>query len=122
MTSSFLIKGGYDAFRKQIVNISLKKTNNWKQGVVIVNNKELYRLQSNKTNYLELIKINNLYTLTTNGGFIYENTYPFIYDIELTYNKEVNDYSKNNFYNCYNNNIIKYSDIPIISNNFRQLN
>ena len=60
MNNSFLIKCGYDAWRKQIVNINLKQNNLWKTGSIILNNKiHYYRLNPMMNTRLEMIKIEN---------------------------------------------------------------
>ena len=33
---SFVIRGGYDTFRKQVLNVTLKHSDKWSQGLVMV--------------------------------------------------------------------------------------
>ena len=84
MNTPFLIKCGYDAWQKQIVNINLKQNNLWKTGSIILNNKtHYYRLNPMMNTRLEMIKNENSYLLTVNGGIIYEQNKPFVYDTQL---------------------------------------
>ena len=123
MNTSFLIKCGHDGFRKQIVNINLKQSKLWKTGSTILNNTpHYYKLNPMINTKLEMIKYNNSYLLTVNGGIIYENKKPFIYDTELIFNnnKETN-FSEKNIYTCFDYEFIKMNELKEI-NNFRTLN
>jgi len=116
MNTSHLIKCGYDMFRNQIVNITLKQSNLWKTGFIILNNNiHFYRLNPLIETKLEIIKINNSFLLMANSGIIYENSKPFLYDTELIVekNKSIN--------NCFDYEFIKISEIKEL-NNFRCLN
>ena len=60
---SYIIRGGYDILRKQVLNISLKPTNKykWLQGIVSVNeNKYVSHLPPLNENNLEIVKYNNM--------------------------------------------------------------
>lgn len=123
MNTSFLIKCGHDGFRKQFVNINLKQSKLWKTGSIRLNNRtHYYNLNPMINTKLEMIKYNNSYLLTVNGGIIYENKKPFIYDTELIFNnnKETN-FSEKNIYTCFDYEFIKMNDLEEI-NNFRTLN
>jgi len=123
MNTSFLIKCGYDAWRKQIVNINLKQNNLWKTGSIILNNKtHYYRLNPMMNTRLEMIKNENSYLLTVNGGIIYEQNKPFVYDTELIFhNDDRTNFSEKNIYTCFDYEYIKMNEIKEI-NNFRDLN
>jgi hypothetical protein len=81
---SFLINGGYNAIRKQILNICLKPTTIWSHGIVFVNkNMVACTLNPMNENKLEIVNYNNTATLLLNNTIIYENSKLFTYNIEL---------------------------------------
>lgn len=123
MNTSFLIKCGHDGFRKQIVNINLKQSKLWKTGSIILNNTHhYYKLNPMINTKLEMIKYNNSYLLTVNGGIIYENKNPFFYDTELIFhNDKETNFSEKNIYTCFDYEFIKMNKLKEI-NNFRTLN
>ena len=54
---SFLIKGGYDVFRKQILNVSLKRADVWTHGHIMVRqHKYVGQLSPQKENTIELVR------------------------------------------------------------------
>lgn len=112
---SFILKGGYDAMYRHIVNISLRKTNIWKNGRVSIHGIK-YNIDSNKENRIEIIKYNDMNTLMLNNAIIYENRRPFVYDIDLQYNfEEQHNFSKKNLYNYIDFNIVNYNTMENIS-------
>jgi len=123
MNNSFLIKGGYDTFRKQVININLKQSKLWKTGSIILNtNTYYYRLNPTINTKLEMIKLNNSYLLTVNGGIIYENKNPFFYNTELIFhNDKETNFSEKNISTCFHYEFIKMNELKEI-NNFRTLN
>ena len=123
MNTSFLIKCGHDGFRKQIVNINLKQSKLWKTGSIILNtNTYYYRLNPTINTKLEMIKLNNSYLLTVNGGIIYENKNPFFYNTELIFhNDKETNFSEKNISTCFHYEFIKMNELKEI-NNFRTLN
>ena len=82
---SFLIKGGYNAFQKTILNISLKKSHLWQQGLITTESKKpICKLNSFMDNQLELVRYNNeMHALLVNNMIVYEKKYLFMYDVEL---------------------------------------
>ena len=104
---SFNIKGGFDILRNQIVNIVLQKNNIWNFGMIIYNKQQLFNINSNKENKIELIKYNTKYALVINDMIIYENENLFMYDINLHINENENE---NNIYKKIIYNVINYND------------
>lgn len=102
---SFIVKGGYDAFYRNIINVTLKKTNLWNTGLVMVNGIK-FKINSSRDNLIEIIKYDDTNTLMVNNGIIYDNRKLFMYDIELIYNINSPDFSKHNFYNYINFNMV----------------
>ena len=124
MNTSFLVKCGYDGVRNQFVNIHLKQNNLWKTGSIILNNSRThyYRLNPMINTKLEMIKYNNNYLLTVNGGIIYENRKPFIYDTVLIFhNDNETDFFEKNIYTYFDYEFIKMNELKE-NNNFRTLN
>ena len=81
---SFIIRGGYDIFRKQVLNIALKPTNKWCQGLVsIKENKYVSHMTSLNENNLEMVKYNQMHALLLNDTIIYEDEKIFSYKLEL---------------------------------------
>ena len=81
---SFLIKGGYDAFRKQVVNISLRRTDKWINGLLMVQ-KNMYvgSLLPVNENHIEIVKYGDTNVLLLNDNIVYENKKLFSYKLEL---------------------------------------
>jgi len=81
---SFIIRGGYDIFRKQVLNISLKPTNKWVQGVVMIKDYNyVSHLGPLHVNNLEMVKYNQMHALLLNDNIIYEDEKLFNYKLEL---------------------------------------
>ena len=100
---SFIIRAGYDIYRKQVLNISLKHSDKWSQGLVTVKQNlfvsQIIPLNENK---LEMVKYNDNHALLLNDNIIYEDKKLFSYKIELQGLKEVdvNDPKLYDFLNC----------------------
>lgn len=93
---SFIIRGGYDVFRKQVLNLSLKPTDKWSQGLVMVKkNMFVYNLVPRYDNSLEMVKYNNVHALLLNNTIIYEDKKLFTYKIELQGFNELLIYDSN---------------------------
>lgn len=112
----FIIKGGFDILRNQIVNIVLQKNNIWNFGMIIYNEQQLFNINSNEENKIELIKYNTNHALVINDMIIYENEKKFMYDINLHINinetkYNENKYNENNIYNKIIYDLNKYNDI-----------
>ena len=107
---SFTIKGGFDIFRNQIVNIVLQKNNIWNFGMIMYNKKKIFNINSNQENKIELIKYNTKHALVINDMIIYENEKLFMYDINLYINDNDNKFNDNNIYKKIIYNVINYND------------
>lgn len=120
--ASFFIKAGYDGWRKQILNVSLEKTQIWESGSIFLsNNYHFWKIRSDVKNQVEIIKNNNNYALVLNNMIVYENPKIFDYDIKLLYTNKVTDFSSKNLYDYLDYNFVNAKDIYTI-NNLRQLN
>lgn len=96
---SFIIKGGVDLVRNQIINVLLKKTNMWTFGSVLYNNQHLCNITAKQDNKLEIIRYNSSkHSLVLNDMIIYENEKLFVYDIDLQLAVKENNYSEANIY------------------------
>lgn len=116
---SFTIKGGFDIFRNQIVNIVLQKNNIWNFGMIMYNKKKIFNINSNQENKIELIKYNTKHALVINDMIIYENEKLFMYDINL----HINDNDNENINVNVNENIYKKIIYNVINyNDFRDFN
>ena len=100
---SFVIRGGYDTFRKQVLNVTLKHSDKWSQGLVMVkHNMFLSQIMPLNENKLELVKYHGNNVLLLNDNIIYENKKLFSYKIELNGLKEfdLNDPHLYDFLEC----------------------
>ena len=83
---SFLIKGGYDVFRKQILNVSLKRADVWTHGHIMVrHHKYVGELSPQKENTIELVRYDDMHALVLNNAIIYEDKKLFTYKLDLFY-------------------------------------
>jgi hypothetical protein len=81
---SFLVKGGYDAIRKQVVNISLRRTDKWARGLIFVqDNRYVGGLNPVNENNIEVVKFDDRHALLLNNAIIYEDKKLFNYKLEL---------------------------------------
>ena len=69
---SFIIKCGYDAFYRNIINVKLKQTNLWSKGSVMVNGIK-FNIDSSRDNLVEIVKYDDTNTLLVNNAIIYDN-------------------------------------------------
>ena len=99
---SFIIKGGYDAFRKQVLNISLKRTDKWTSGTLLVKkNIFVYNLVPRYDNEIELVKYNDNHALLLNNTIIYEDKKLFTYKLNFSgEGLQVNDPNLYDFMDC----------------------
>jgi hypothetical protein len=97
-----MIKGGYDAFRKQVLNISLKRTNKWTTGTLLVKKDILvYNLVPRYDNEIELVKYNDIHALLLNNTIIYEDKKLFTYKVNFSgVDLQVNDPNLYDFVDC----------------------
>ena len=116
---SFIIKGGYDILRKQILNVSLKPTTIWHHGIVYVNRGMVAgTLSPLKENKLEIVNYNNTSTLLLNNSIIYENDKLFDYKIDLSVKDESaiwNDNSMDKYVIFQYNEVKKYNTERILN-------
>lgn len=110
---SFILRGGYDAFCRSIINISLKNTNVWNRGAISVNGVKC-NIDSSRDNTIEMVKYDDMNTLLVNNAIIYENRKLFTYDVNLNMNINSGDFSKNNLYNYIDFQVVNYNDIERI--------
>jgi len=111
---SFILKGGYDAFSRHIINVSLRKTTIWNKGAVMVNGTK-FNIDSSRDNLIEMVKYDDTNTLMVNNAIIYENRKLFVYDIDLNYNiKQSHDFREQNIYNYIDLSVINYNEIQNI--------
>lgn len=83
---SLIIKGGYNVFRKNALNVILKPTSVWASGFIFgPKNCVIGELSPQNENRLELVKYNddNGILLLHNNTIIYEQTKLFNYKIDL---------------------------------------
>ncbi len=100
---SFILRGGYDSIRKQVLNISLKRTDKWLQGLVMVSpNMFVSTIIPYNENKIEIVRCNNTHALLLNENIIYENEKLFTYKIELDGFREldINDRNLYDFLDC----------------------
>ena len=108
---SFLIKGGYDILRKQILNISLKPTTVWTNGILMVNeNMYISSLTPNNKNKIEIVKYNNMNVLLLNDSIIYEDKQLFPFNLELYAQYEPYN-NNNNLYDFMEYHYVDYNAI-----------
>jgi hypothetical protein len=95
---TFLVKGGFNAFRNHIINIALHPTNYWETGTINILEKN-FMINSHITNIIKQIKYtNNMgYALLLNNDVIYESSELCTYDISLNFSEE-NNYMNTNMY------------------------
>lgn len=118
---SFIIKGGYDVFRKQILNVSLKPTDKWTQGLLFVkHNRFVYNLVPRYDNKLEMVKYNDIHALLLNNTIIYENKKLFTYKLDLQ-SEVVPDLNDPNLYDFLDYKYLNYNELKWL-NTRRTLN
>ena len=103
---SFIFKGGYDIFRKQVLNISLKRTDKWTAGSLFVNQGLFVcKIVPQNENTIELVKYDNRHALLLNNNIIYEDKKLFSYNVELegmvSNDQNPNDFMDCNYMECY---------------------
>jgi hypothetical protein len=114
---SVFIKGGYYAVSKQLLNITLRPTTLWHNGIILTNkNKVISTLNPQNENKLELIKYNDISVLLLNNSIIYENKFLFNYNLDLSLTDDDFIFNKDRFRSCVNYQFIKCVNYEI--NNF----
>jgi hypothetical protein len=82
---SMFIKGGYYAISKKVLNITLRPTTIWYNGIILTSkNKVISTLNPENENKLELINYNDTAVLLLNNSIIYENNKLFYYNLDLS--------------------------------------
>jgi len=108
---SFIIRGGYDIFRKQVLNLTLRRTDKWAQGLIMIRqNKFVCGLVPLNENKLEIIRFNDMHALLLNDTIIYEDKKIFGYKIELETSREP-DLTDKNLYNFVECNYVDYQQL-----------
>jgi len=106
------IRGGYYAVKKQILNIKLKPTNLWHEGLILTNNNMVItRLNPRKEHNIELVNYKNTALLLLNNSIIYENDKLFNYNIDLYFTDDDFIFNKNRFDKCISYQYIDLTDI-----------
>ena len=112
---SFLVKGGYDAIRKQVVNISLRRTDKWARGLIFVRtNRYIGSLDPVNENNIELVKFDDIHALLLNNAIIYEDKKLFGYKLELQCETEP-DLNDKKLYDFLDYNYLTYNEMKKIS-------
>jgi hypothetical protein len=106
---AFIIKGGYDALRKQVLNISLKRSEKWTRGLIFVpQNMYVGGLQSHRENTIEIVKYDDMHALLLNDNIIYEDKKVFTYKMELEVFRDL-DVNDPNLYDFLESKYVDYS-------------
>lgn len=113
---SFIIKGGYDFLTKKIINVSLKRTTIWHNGIVMLkNNMFVCSLYPQNENKFEIVNYNNKHTLLLNNTIVYESPKLFTYDIDLKVDIDAYIKSGKNIHSCIDCAYINYGDLKKIN-------
>lgn len=100
---SVFIKGGYYAISKKLLNITLKPTTLWHNGVILTHkNKVISTLNPENENKLELVNYNDTAVLLLNNSIIYENKKLFNYNLDLSLIDDDFLFNKDKFNSCIN--------------------
>lgn len=98
---SIFIKGGYYAVSKQLLNITLKPTTQWHNGIILTNkNKVLSTLNPQNENKLVLVNYKDTAVLLLNNYIIYENKKLFNYNLNLSLTDDDFIFNKDRFGRC----------------------
>ena len=107
---SVFINCGYYAVSKQILNIILKPTILWHNGIILTNeNKVISTLNPENENKLKLVNYKDTSVLLLNNSIIYENKNLFNYNVDLSLKYDVVGFNEDRFKTC-----IKYEYIKCI--------
>jgi hypothetical protein len=98
---SVLLRCGYFAISKQLLNITLKPTILWHNGIILTNqNKVISTLNPQNENKLVLVQYNTTAVLLLNNSIIYENKKLFNYKIDLSLTNDDFIFNKERFETC----------------------
>ena len=104
---SVFIRGGYFAFSKKLLNITLKPTTAWHHGLLLTNkNQVITTLNPQKENKLELKHYPGTTVLVLNEEIIYEHKKLFTYYLDLALTEDDFIWNKDKVASC-----IKYEYI-----------
>ncbi len=87
--------------RYEPVNIILAASPAWISGVLFINNTPIYKIFPNRRNLIEIITLNNKYTLFANDNIIYESDRKYDYLIDVKLNNHRNDIPFKDFFGYY---------------------
>ena len=105
---SVFIKCGYYAVSKQLLNITLKPTTVWHNGIILTTkNKVISTLNQENENKLELLNYNDISVLLLNNSIIYEHKKLFNYHLKLSLTDDDFTFNKDRFNECINYEYIK---------------
>jgi hypothetical protein len=109
---SMLIRGGYYAVKKQILNVNLKPTTLLHEGLILTNkNMLITKLNLKKENNIELVNYKDTALLLLNNTVIYENNKLFNYNINLSFKNDDFIFNKNRFDKCIHYDFINLDDM-----------
>lgn len=95
---AFMIRGGFNVFRRHLVNISLEPNNYWICGGIYTPNKTLIGdINSARFNRIECEQNGSDYIMLLNKKVLLISKEPFVYDVALKFSGE-NDFSEKNIY------------------------
>ena len=81
---ALVIKGGYNILRRQVLNVCLKPSTIWVNGIVVApENYVVSELQPTNENNLEFVAFKDKHILLLNDTIIYEDKKLFNYNIKL---------------------------------------
>ena len=93
----------YYAVSKQILNITLKPTYVWHNGLILTNkNMVISTLNTEKENKLELVNYKDITVLLLNNSIVYDNKKLFYYKLNLSLTNDDFIFNKERFNNCIN--------------------
>jgi hypothetical protein len=105
---SIFIKGGYYAISKKLLNITLKPTLLWHNGIILTNNnKVISTLNPETENKLVMVNYNDTALLLLNNSIIYENKKLFSYNLDLSLIADDFVFNKDRFASCIDYEFIK---------------
>jgi hypothetical protein len=104
--ATIVLRGGLSLFDSPLLkfipaNILLKKSHEWIEGTINIQNKPYYRLTPNMDNYIEIKNINNNNFLFVNNGIIFNSKNYFGYTINIKLKDELFDEDKQEFFKYY---------------------
>lgn len=83
------------------INILLKKSSDWLNGNIMINDEPVYHINSNKNNYIEINKTNNTTTLMLNDKIIYDHKDLFDFSVKVELNPYITNTPYANFFKYY---------------------